>query len=278
MRQRFVEALAKHLPPSASRLHLLDIDGRCGDILAGRRADLDIRVLPANELQRLCVAAAAADAVVAFDLDLNSQMLSLIAANMRPGGRFVAVLPQGEVRERWLRLLKAQGLVRILVEPALDGAGVLIRGEKPYPAPNNSERIQGVARADADHLSLDDYGGPYVHLLIRQSPNKPVWKLAAGEAIAWRALALGDDSDAVLLAFSSLPKAVGFLQPAVLSDLVKDINKVGKFARKSPPDGGGRLFSIRHWMSSQASDRPGCTLILQALRRPMNERLQQVCS
>lgn len=34
-----------------------------------------------------------------------------------------------------------------------------------------------------------------------------------------------------LLAFSSLPKAVNFMQPAVLSGHVNDINKVGKFRR-----------------------------------------------
>ena len=159
-------------------------------------------------------------------------MLKSIAANMRPGGRFIAVLPQGEVRECWVGLLEAGGLVRILVEPAVDGAGLLIRGEKPHTTVNTLARIQSVARADVDLLDLAVYPGPYLHLLIRQSPNKPVWKLEAGEAIAWRALALGDESNAVLLAFSSLPKAVGFLQPAVLIDLVRDVNKVGKFARE----------------------------------------------
>ena len=232
MRQRFVEALAKHLPPSAARLRLLDIDGRCGDILAGRRADLDIRRTAANDLQRPGNPPAAADAIVAFGPDLDSQMLRSIAANLRPGGRFIAVLPGGEVRASWVGLLEAGGLARILVEPAVAGAGVLIRGEKPHTTLNTLGRIQSVARADVDLLDLADYRGPYLHLLIRQSPNKPVWKLAAGEAIAWRALALGDDSDAVLLAFSSLPKAVGFLQPAVLIDMVRDVNKVGKFARE----------------------------------------------
>ncbi|MCY4020678.1 MAG: hypothetical protein OXG39_14800 [Chloroflexi bacterium] len=231
-RQRFVEALAKHLPPSASRLRLLDIDGHCRDILAGRRADLDIHCPGANDLGRSGIAPATADAIVAFDLDLDSHMLRSIAANMRPGGRFIAVFTQGEVRERWVRLLEAQGLVRILVEPAVDGAGVLIRGEKPHTTVNTLGRIQSVARADADFSDLADYRGPYLHLLIRQSPSKPVWKLEAGESIAWRALALEDNSNAVLLAFSSLPKAVGFLQPAVLIDLVRDVNKVGKFARE----------------------------------------------
>lgn len=248
-RQRFVEALAKHLPPSASRLSLLDIDGRCGDILADRRADLDIRCPAANDLQRPEIPPAAADAIVAFDCDLDSQMLRSIADNMRPGGRFIAVLPRSQVHECWVGLLEAGGFVRILVEPAVDGVGLLIRGEKPHTTVNTLERIQSVARADVDLLDLAAYRGPYLHLLIRQSPNKPVWKLEAGEAIAWRALALGDDSNAVLLAFSSLPKAVGFLQPAVLIDMVRDINKVGKFARQVA-EGWGRLFILNPTLDS----------------------------
>lgn len=232
LRRRFVEALAKHLPPSASRLRLLDIDGHCGEILAGRRADLDIRRTAAVDLRGSGIVPPAADAIVAFDCDLDSKMLMSIAANMRPGGRFIAVLPQGIFGECWVDLLEAGGLVRILVEPAVDGAGVLIRGEKPHATVSTLGRIHSVARADADLVDLAEYRGPYLHLLVRQSPNKPVWKLEAGEAIAWRALALGDDTEAVLIAFSSLPKAVGFLQPAVLIDMVRDVNKVGKFDRE----------------------------------------------
>lgn len=232
MRRRFVEALAKHLPPSASRMRLLDIDGHCGAILDRRRSDLDILCLRAEDLQNATIASPPADAVVALAPDLDSRMLRSIAASMRSGGRFIAAMPSGEVSACWVSLLEAEGLVRILVEPAVDGAGVLIRGEKPHSTSNTSGRIQSVARADADLLDLAAYRGPYLHLLIRQSPNKPAWKREAGEAISWRALAMGDAADAVLLAFSSLPKAVGFLQPAVLIDMVRDVNKVGKFARK----------------------------------------------
>ena len=227
--QRFVEALAKHLPPSASRLRLLDIDGHCGDILAARRADLDVSCVAAKHLNSARVSLTETDAVVALDCELDGRLLKNVAAIMRPGGRFIAVLSQGHVRESWLRLLEGHGLVRILVEAAVDGAGVLIRGEKPHAAAGTLERIRGVARADADHTDLDDYHGRYLHLLIRQSPNKPIWELEPGESSAWRALALERDSNAVLLAFSSLPKAVAFLQPAVLIDRVRDVNKVGKF-------------------------------------------------
>jgi len=38
------------------------------------------------------------------------------------------------------------------------------------------------------------------------------------------------DNETVLLAFSSLPKAVEFMQPAVLAGHILDVNKVAKFA------------------------------------------------
>ncbi len=239
IRRRFVQALAKHLPPSAARLRLLDIGGQCGDILALRRADLDIHCLAADDLSAAEVPVA--DAIVAYDCHLDSAMLKSIAASLRPGGRFIAVLPHGQVSERWLRLLEAQALRRILVEPAVDGAGVLIRGEKAHNTSNTLQRIHSVARADAEYSDLDRYRGHYLHFLVRQLPNKPVWKLASGEALIWRALALTDgagDAQPVLLAFSSLPRAVGFLQPAVLIDRVRDVNKVGKFTRQAAVDWG----------------------------------------
>ena len=36
-------------------------------------------------------------------------------------------------------------------------------------------------------------------------------------------------ADKTLLGFSSLPKAVGFMQPAVVTGRIQGINKVGKF-------------------------------------------------
>ena len=211
--------------------------------------------MPAADLRKTEAPAAAVDAVVAYDCALDAQMLAAIAARMRPGGRFIAVLPQplagGEksapagaaspaaslnVRQAgagWLRRLQAAGLVRILVERAVADQGLLIRGEKPHETDNTWQRIENVARADADRLRLSDYRGRYLHLLIQASPNKPAWKRAPAEDIVWRALAIQGAAGAVLLAFSSLPKAVAFLQPAVLRDLVRDVNKVGKFERQA---------------------------------------------
>src|SRR5262249_6389829 len=134
--------------------------------------------------------------------------------------------------------LENAGYTRILVEPLSDQGGVLMRGEKPHTTPDTMERIRQVAVRDAES-DLSTYSGRYVHLLIQQTPNKPAWKLQPGEKIEWRALALAqpsvgaDETGRVALAFSSLPKAVSFMQPAVVAGAIRGVNKVAKFSRET---------------------------------------------
>jgi hypothetical protein len=80
---------------------------------------------------------------------------------------------------------------------------------------------------------FDHYQGRYIYLLIRRFPNKPAWALKPGETVEWHAAAVARQDQPALLAFSSLPKAVAFMQPAVLSGLINDINKVAKFRRET---------------------------------------------
>lgn len=225
--RHFVEVMAKHLPPSASTMRLVDIGGRCGAVLTDLRQDLEIQAAIPAALAQLPTSSI--DAVTAYDVHLSDNVLSCALAILRPGGRFIAVLSSQSVDETWLRLLQSHGYVRILVEAAVDGVGVLLRGEKAQSTADTLQRIRSVAIADDDLLDLASYRGRYLQLLIRQFPNKPVWQLRPDETIRWRALALGHETKAILLAFSSLPKAVGFLQQAVLDGATHDINKVGKF-------------------------------------------------
>jgi hypothetical protein len=225
--RHFIEAMAKHLPPSASTMQLVDIGGRCSALLADLREDLEIQSVIPPALAQL--PSSSMDAATAFDMRLSDNVLSCALEILRPGGRFIAVLTSESADESWLRLLQGHGFTRILVEAAVDGVGLLIRGEKAHQTADTLQRIRSVAMADDDLLDLSAYRGRYLQLLIRQSPNKPVWKLRADETIRWRALALRRESNLILLAFSSLPKAVGFLQQAVLDGAVHDINKVGKF-------------------------------------------------
>ncbi len=233
IRRHFVAVMAKHLPPSGSTLRLLDLDGHSGDVLAESRADLEIRHIPAGDIGKIDSATFTFDAAVACDVDLSAGLLESCLKALREGGRFIALHSRGTVSEAHLRQLRDHGYVRILVEPALDELGVLIRGEKPHATADTMARIQSVAGADADGLDPSQFSGRYIHLLIQQRPNKPVWKLEPGEIIAWRAAAIKGDSKPALLGFSSLPKAVGLMQPAVLAGFIKDVNKVGKFSKKT---------------------------------------------
>jgi hypothetical protein len=104
----------------------------------------------------------------------------------------------------------------------------LLRGEKPHSDFQTMDRIKQFADR-YDRLATST--GRYVHLLIRQIPNKPVWALRPGEVVAWHAAAIAGDDVPTLLGFSSLPKAVALMQPAVLQGIIRDVNKVGKFSR-----------------------------------------------
>ena len=231
--EALVAALAKHLPPSASTLRLLDIDGRCGESLRQLRADLDTTACRAIELPSARFPKSSFDAVTALDAELSDALLAKALDLLRPGGRFIAIDSRATIDETRLNLLESLGFTRVLVEAAVGDSGVLLRGEKPHTTADTQARIRRAADADADRLDLSTYRRPYLHLLIRQSPNKPVWQMRADESISWQALALRGENAPVILAFSSLPKAVAFMQPLAIDGAALDINKVGKFTRET---------------------------------------------
>lgn len=229
----FIEVMAKHLPPSAADLRLLDVGGVARDVFLTLRGDLQIEVA-SLDVAHWHYAPASADAIVAFDLLPSATFLKNALATLRPGGRLIIVNPFGEVTRALVQQLESSGYVRILVEPALDDEqGVLMRGEKAHTTTDTLKRVGDVAKRDADLLDLDDFRGRYVHLLVRQTPNKPVWKLTPDEVIVWHAAAIQRDEATTLLGFSSLPKAVSFMQPAVVEGIVTDVNKVGKFSKET---------------------------------------------
>ncbi len=222
-----LETLIKHLPPSASTLRLLDLDDSVGDALALRRADLAVTAAASF----VAPSANGYDAAAAYAVTLDSERLRALLDMLRPGGRLIILDPDGEASALHVQALEAAGYTRILVEELLP-QGVLLRGEKPHSTADTLARVQSVAQQDAP----GEWKGRYVHLLVHQTPNKPVWALKPGEAVEWQALALRDEPTPALLAFSSLPNAVAFMQPAVLSGAVIDVNKVAKFSRAAAQD------------------------------------------
>jgi ubiquinone/menaquinone biosynthesis C-methylase UbiE len=143
--------------------------------------------------------------------------------------------------------LKDAGFARVLTERAVGGYTVLSRGEKPYPDLSTVERIARTVATDgvasdwqiADSTALPTTGrGRFVFLLVRQTPDKPPWAIRPGETIRWEAAMVSDTADhhrPYLLAFTSPPKAVEFMQPAVTSGVLKGVNKVARFDKAAAP-------------------------------------------
>jgi hypothetical protein len=225
--QALVEVAVKHFPPSPSDLHLIDVGGIARPFL-GHRKDImpHTASLRSSDWQ---FTEQSMDALVAIDVPPHALFLKQALSALRNGGRMLVMLSQGDVHETYGEQLKQAGFVRLLVERATPQGGLLIRGERPHITDDTHQRVQIAASRDAQNVDWSDYKGRYVHLLIQQTPNKPVWRLAPAETIEWHAVAVQGNNQTTLLAFSSLPKAVAFMQPAVVQGFVKDINKVAKF-------------------------------------------------
>jgi ubiquinone/menaquinone biosynthesis C-methylase UbiE len=157
--------------------------------------------------------------------------------------------------ESMARALEKAGFSRVFGEKAVAGYGVLSRGEKSYPAAAGTMRTVEVVRRGAtatvaampDQLmpmqgpSLLALPGPFIFLLIRQTPNQPVWTLAPGTILSWTAISVVDlkpekqgvKGDPLALAFTSLPKAVAFMQPAVKEGRILGVSRIAKFDKKT---------------------------------------------
>ena len=127
-------------------------------------------------------------------------------------------------------VLDAAGFVRVFGEKAVAGYGVLSRGEKQSQESVKSKLPTGtlpVVRGQA--LSL--LPNPYIFLLIRQTPAQPSWALPPGTTLTWNAITAIEinSNQCVVLAFTSLPKAVAFMQPAVTSGRIIGVNRIAKF-------------------------------------------------
>ena len=225
-RQRsLIEAMAKHLPPSGAALRLLDVGGRAGDVLQELRPDIDI-VLSPGQADSWLIKRDSVDAVVAYDCVPSEHLLVSALAALRPGGRLILVKSRGKPAETEVKTLEDAGYTRILVEAGLNEpspSGVLIRGEKPHTEKYTIDRTKQVANRDPARQ------GRYIHLLIHQTPHKPAWRRKPDDVVVWNAVAVAGDQETVVLSFSSLPKAVEFMQYAVMGGYITMVNKIAKF-------------------------------------------------
>ncbi len=230
-----IGAMLKHLPPSASTLHIIDIDGAAGDILTAARADLHVTTVEGDPAAWI-IEADSFDAVVAYNRAGDIRMMDTALRALRPGGRLIVVDANGEPAADQVGILENAGYTRILVETGIEcplPIGALIRGEKPHTTDDTLARVKVASDSDADLLDWDTYNGRYIYLLVQQTPHKPAWTMTPDDVIEWKAAALDSGRGMVMLAFSSLPKAVAFMQPAILNRLIAGVNKVAKFSRET---------------------------------------------
>lgn len=199
---------AKHLPPSAGQPRVLALDDNAASELPAEIELASARDNPVGEF----------DAIVGYAPPDN---FAAHFQRLRPGGRLI--LAHIAPAEELLKSITTAGFIHCLVESY--DALTLYRGERP-PLGSSIERLQALNL----HTSTPPH---FIFLLITQTPNKPMWTLAVApdEKLAWRAATVLDPAtnQPTLLAFSSLVKAVAFMQSAILNQWLSGINKVGKF-------------------------------------------------
>lgn len=223
--QLLLEAMAKHLPPSGATLRLVDVAGSVGETLRALRPDIEV-VLTPSAGQPWSAPPSSVDAVTGYDVLPDAHLLAEALTALRPGGRLILMDSHGSPAESHVHTLEAAGYTRILVETGAEcplPVGVLLRGEKPHTETHTLDRARQVAAQGETRR------GRYVHLLIRQTPDKPVWRIEPGETIDWQAVGILDGNTPSVLGFSSLPKAVEFMQPAVLAGQIVGVTKIAKF-------------------------------------------------
>jgi hypothetical protein len=227
LHHQWAETLARHLPPSGAVLRLVDVGGRASALLCELRPDITVIATP-EAVQAWSVDADSADAVVALGESLHVALLTSALAALRPGGRLIIFNPKDRPGKTQVKTLEKAGFTRILVEAGLTvpvPSGALLRGEKPHTEVRTVDRVKQVTAQEANPRAAR-----FVYLLIEQQPFKPAWRMKPDEPRQWKAAGVKGDGETVVLAFSSLPRAVEFMQPVVMAGHIQSVNKIGKFA------------------------------------------------
>lgn len=259
MDKQQLREMARHLPPGNAGLKVIDMSAEpVIRALMALRPDVEPVYGALDSFEDDTI-----DAITAYDASYQianwAAFLKQVLRVLRPGGRLILFTPDGLIDRRKYTLeeeaimLHQAGFVRMLSERIF--GGVLTRGEKPYQEDlSTTERIESTVQEITDTTGvligseLLEMKARFVYLLIKSTPNKPVWSLKPDETIHWTAVAVGDpdrESDTVL-AFTSLPRAVHFMQNAVLVDAIQDVNKIAKFGK-----GTASTWPFHVWLNPQ---------------------------
>jgi hypothetical protein len=217
------QLILKHLPPSADLPRVRPLDARSKRWCMALDRQHAIKTSSTNDV----------DATVASDIVHVQDAV----ASLRPNGRAIFLIPNkvGVTTELLTEALISNGLTRILTESVLGDSFILVRGERPTDQPRTTDRIATIAQIESaaiEILNLDQAAQryPQVHLLVRQQPPSRGWA-DRQPGTTWEALTLQDahSNQSLLIAFTSLVKAVAFMQPAALAGAIHGVNKMPRF-------------------------------------------------
>ena len=216
------QLILKHLPPSADlpNGYACDERSRCWVTALERQGHITL-----NERQAI-------DSVIASDMTFAVEAMM----RLRPNGRAIFLLPNTAeaISETLVETLASAGFVRILMEAVLDNTYVLVRGERPTEYTSTINRMATIAQTVSNAIeplepkqAAEQYR--FLYLLVQQHPPVRGWEQTA--QTTWRAKTVRDAATdrVVLLAFTSLPKAVAFMQPAVLAGAIQNVNKLPRY-------------------------------------------------
>ena len=209
------EMIARHLPPSADHVRVRPLDAPSRAWAAALMAEHFVVLCDEGDC----------DATLAADLALASQV------KLRSSGRAIFLLPR-ETRSLsdLAAILGEAGFTRILIEPVLEGAFILARGE-PRSADQNRNTEVTAPGTDLTVAYSDRPLPRYLHLLVHQQPSSRGWEQPNLASITWDAVTVCDKATgaSVLLGFSSLVKAVAFMKPAALAGAIPNVNKLPRY-------------------------------------------------
>ncbi len=227
-----LQEIARQFPPSDATLQLLDLstDAEVRAFLALQRTDIDIHATELSATSRVY------DAILAVNLSLSESQLLQLRQYLRQGGRIILFNQSYNDPQKAADELTNAGFERVLAERLEDG--ILYRGEQPYIGTLSTlERVSVVAKEfnDAKIISNTDVEkvkSRFLFVLIRQTPNLPTWRMTTDTEIQWSMVAIETTQYPILvLAFTSLPKAVAWMQQAILDGFLAEVHKIAKFSK-----------------------------------------------
>lgn len=246
-----VPEMIRHLPPSSAPMTILVIENghhAIAAIIQLHRSDArivnalgkDFEAVLLN-LAKKALGVASFDAVLLYKIGtplLVEPLAAKLFSLLRAGGRLIAFDEADKTPQAAAESLQGAGFVRVLGELLAPGS-ILYRGEVPYEASLSTlGRVAISAQKDVAtaHIiggaAIQALKGSYLFIPVHQTPNKPVWRLAPGETIEWMAVPVEHQSGrGAILAFTSLPKAVQFLQHVLPKNSALDIQKIPKFSK-----------------------------------------------